>query len=99
MTTVLVAHFITAAVAPLLVRLWGRNGFYALAIVPGLATVWALFQLPAVLNGAALTESVEWAPQFSLRLGLHMDALGLVMTLIAAGVGALILVYCARYFD
>lgn len=99
MTTVLVAHFITAAVAPLLVRLWGRNGFYALAIVPGLATVWALFQLPAVLNGGTLTESVEWAPQFSLRLGLHMDGLGLTMTLIAAGVGTLILIYCARYFD
>ncbi len=99
MTTVLVAHFITAAVAPLLVRLWGRNGFYALAIVPGLATVWALFQLPAILNGESLSESVAWAPQFSLRLGLHMDALGLVMTLIAAGVGTLILIYCARYFN
>ncbi|WP_026119433.1 Na+/H+ antiporter subunit A [Nocardiopsis ganjiahuensis] len=95
----LVAHFITAAVAPLVVRLWGRNGFYALAIVPGLATVWALFQLRTVLNGGTLSESVEWAPQFSLRLGLHMDALGLVMTLIAAGVGTLILFYCARYFN
>ncbi|WP_460773617.1 Na+/H+ antiporter subunit A [Nocardiopsis nanhaiensis] len=95
----LVAHFITAAVAPLLVRLWGRNGFYALAIVPALATVWVLFQLPDVLRGEALNESVAWAPEFSLRLGLHMDALGLVMTLIAAGVGTLILIYCARYFD
>lgn len=99
MTTVLVAHFITAAVAPLLVRQWGRNGFYALAIVPALATVWVLFQLPDVLRGEALNESVAWAPEFSLRLGLHMDALGLVMTLIAAGVGTLILIYCARYFD
>nr|WP_202421511.1 Na+/H+ antiporter subunit A [Nocardiopsis alba] len=98
MTTVLVAHFITAAVAPLLVRLWGRNGFYALAVVPGLSTVWALFQLPTILAGGTLSESVAWAPQFSLRLGLYMDALGLVMTLIAAGVGTLILVYCARYF-
>ncbi|MEU3025320.1 hypothetical protein ABZ644_21780, partial [Nocardiopsis alba] len=68
----LVAHFITAAVAPLLVRLWGRNGFYALAVVPGLSTVWALFQLPTVLAGGTLSESVAWAPQFSLRLGLYM---------------------------
>ena len=99
MTTVLVAHFITAAVAPLVIRQWGRNGFYALAIVPGLATVWTLFQLPTILNGGTLSESVEWAPQFSLRLGMHMDALGLVMTLVAAGVGTLILAYCARYFS
>ncbi|KOX16697.1 NADH-ubiquinone oxidoreductase [Nocardiopsis sp. NRRL B-16309] len=99
MTTVLIAHVLAAAVAPLLVRRWGRNAFLALAVVPGAATVWALFQVPAVLDGDAPTESVAWAPEFSLRLGLHMDALGLVMTLIAAGVGAVILVYCARYFE
>ncbi|MGW9346358.1 Na+/H+ antiporter subunit A [Nocardiopsis flavescens] len=95
----LIAHFIAAAIAPLLVRLWGRNAFLALAVVPGASTVWAFFQLPAILDGGALSGSVEWAPAFSLRLGLHMDALGLVMTLIAAGVGTLILIYCARYFS
>ncbi|WP_159944866.1 MULTISPECIES: Na+/H+ antiporter subunit A [unclassified Nocardiopsis] len=94
----LIAHFVAAAIAPLLVRQWGRGAFLALAVVPGLSTVWALFQLPAVLGGEALSSSAEWAPEFSLRLGLHMDGLGLVMTLIAAGVGAVILVYCARYF-
>ncbi|GAA0989348.1 Na+/H+ antiporter subunit A [Nocardiopsis tropica] len=99
MTTVLIAHFIAAAIAPLLVRQWGRNAFFALAVVPGASTVWALFQTPAVLRGGELSASVEWAPEFSLRLGLYMDTLGLVMTLIAAGVGTLILVYCARYFN
>ncbi|MBB6120826.1 multicomponent Na+:H+ antiporter subunit A [Nocardiopsis algeriensis] len=99
MTTVLIAHFIAAAVAPLLIRRWGRNAFLALAVVPGVSTVWALFQLPAVLAGDTLSTSVEWAPAFSLRLGLYMDGLGLLMTLIAAGVGTLILIYCARYFS
>lgn len=99
MTTVLVAHFIAAAIAPLLVRRWGRNAFLALAVVPGVTTVWALFQVPAVMRGETLSTSIPWAPDFSLRLGLYMDGLGLVMTLIAAGVGALILVYCARYFN
>ena len=99
MTTVLIAHFIAAAVAPLLVRRWGRNAFLALAVVPGATTVWAFFQVPVVLDGGTLSGAVEWAPAFSLRLGLYMDALGLVMTLIAAGVGALILIYCSRYFS
>ncbi len=99
MTTVLIAHFIAAAVAPLLVRQWGRNAFFALAVVPAVSTVWALFQVPTVLNGGTLSSSMPWAPEFSLRLGLYMDGLGLVMTLIAAGVGALILVYCGRYFS
>lgn len=99
MTTVLIAHFIAAAVAPLLVSRWDRNAFLALAVVPGLSTVWAFFQIPTVLDGGALSSSYAWAPEFSLRLGLHMDALGLLMTLIAAGVGTLILIYCARYFS
>ncbi|NYH53169.1 multicomponent Na+:H+ antiporter subunit A [Nocardiopsis arvandica] len=99
MTTVLIAHFVAAAIAPLLVRQWGRNAFLALAVVPGASTVWALFQVPAVLRGETLSSSMPWAPEFSLRLGLYLDGLSLVMTLIAAGVGALILVYCARYFD
>ncbi|ADH70277.1 Multiple resistance and pH homeostasis protein A [Nocardiopsis dassonvillei] len=99
MTTVLIAHFIAAAIAPLLVRQWGRNAFLALAVVPGVSTLWALFQIPAIMRGETLAVSIPWAPEFSLRLGLYMDALGLVMTLIAAGVGALILIYCARYFD
>ncbi|WP_017614079.1 Na+/H+ antiporter subunit A [Nocardiopsis salina] len=95
----LVAHFIAAAVAPLLVRRWGRNAFLALAVVPGLSTVWAFFQLPTVLDGGELTSSYAWAPEFSFRLGTHMDTLGLLMTLIAAGVGTLVLIYCARYFS
>lgn len=99
MTTVLIAHFIAAAVAPLLVRRWGRNAFLALAVVPGISAAWALSQLPTILRGQELTSSYTWAEEFSLRLGMHMDALGLVMTLIATGVGTLILVYCSRYFS
>src|SRR5699024_4307705 len=59
----------------------------------------ALSQLPTILRGQELTSSYTWAEEFSLRLGMHMDALGLVMTLIATGVGTLILVYCSRYFS
>src|SRR5699024_1529987 len=56
-------------------------------------------QLPTILRGQELTSSYTWAEEFSLRLGMHMDALGLVMTLIATGVGTLILVYCSRCFS
>ncbi|MFV2195093.1 Na+/H+ antiporter subunit A [Nocardiopsis sp. LOL_012] len=98
MTIALIAHFAAAALAPLLVRRWGRNAFLALALVPGATALWALSLVPSVARGGTFTVSTAWAPQFSLRLGLHMDALGLVMTLVATGVGALVLAYCARYF-
>ncbi|WP_179646412.1 Na+/H+ antiporter subunit A [Spinactinospora alkalitolerans] len=94
----LTAHFVAAALAPLLVRWWGRNAFLALALVPAGATAWALLQAPAVIAGAPVTESIAWAPEFRLDLVYRMDVLGLVMTLIVAGIGTLILVYCARYF-
>src|SRR5699024_11315870 len=97
LTAVRFAHCIAAAVAPLLVRRWGRNAFLALAVVPGISAAWALSQLPTILRGQELTSSYTWAEEFSLRLGMHMDALGLVMTLIASGVGPLIYVSCYSY--
>ncbi|WP_106582698.1 Na+/H+ antiporter subunit A [Murinocardiopsis flavida] len=93
-----VAHFVAATLAPLLVRWWGRNAFLVLALVPGATALWALVRAPAVVAGRPVAESYPWAPEFGLTLAFRMDVLGLVMTLIAAGIGALILVYCARYF-
>ncbi|MFC7326580.1 Na+/H+ antiporter subunit A [Marinactinospora rubrisoli] len=98
MVALLVAHLVAALAAPLLVRRWGRNAFLPLAAVPGAATVWALLRAPGVVAGHPVEVAVPWAPEFSLTLAFRMDVLGLVMTLIAAGIGTLILVYCARYF-
>ncbi|RCV54792.1 Na+/H+ antiporter subunit A [Marinitenerispora sediminis] len=95
----LTAHFAAALLAPLLVRRWGRTAFLMLAAVPGAAAVWALLHAPGVVAGHPVTTRIPWAPEFSLTLAFRMDALGLVMTLIAAGIGTLVLVYCARYFS
>lgn len=99
MGALLLAHFALAALAPLLVRWLGRNAFLVLAVLPAVTTVWALLHAPQVLAGTALSFSIEWAPTYRLVLALRMDVLGLVMTLVVAGFGALILAYCARYFD
>src|SRR6478735_8180641 len=100
--TVLAVHFAVAAVAPLLFRRFGRNSFYALAAVPAASFIWLIFQHGAIYSdpagSGAITEVIPWIPGLQLELAFRMDALAWVMSLLVLGVGALVLVYCARYF-
>ena len=102
MITVLAVHFAVAAVAPLLFRRFGRSSFYALAAVPAASFIWLLFQHGAIYadpGPGAITEVVPWISGLQLELAFRMDALAWVMSLLVLGVGALVLVYCARYFE
>ncbi|TLM71703.1 Na+/H+ antiporter subunit A [Pseudarthrobacter sp. NamB4] len=99
MITVLAVHFSVAALAPFLFRAWGRNAFYALAAVPAASFAWLLFQHgPVYSEQGAVEEVVPWIPGLQLEFAFRMDALAWVMSLLVLGVGALVLVYCARYF-
>ncbi|MGD6979337.1 MULTISPECIES: Na+/H+ antiporter subunit A [Citricoccus] len=114
MLTVLIALFAVALVAPIIFRFADRNGFYVLAAVPALGFVWLLFQLPEVLAlqdsvnsgasppsaaGTGLVQTYAWIPDLGIELSFRMDALAAFMGLIILGVGALVLAYCARYFQ
>ncbi|MGO4805844.1 Na+/H+ antiporter subunit A [Arthrobacter sp. 2MCAF15] len=104
MITVLAVLFAVAAVAPLLFRKFGRNAFFALAAVPAGSFIWLVLQHDAIYSDAgdstgAITEVVPWIPGLQLDLAFRMDALAWVMSLLILGVGALVLVYCARYFS
>ncbi|MDN4644331.1 Na+/H+ antiporter subunit A [Arthrobacter sp. PsM3] len=107
MITVLAVHFAVAAVAPFLFRKFGRNSFYALAAVPAASFIWLILQHGAVYAGApgtggrpesGVAEVLPWIPGLKLELAFRMDALAWVMSLLVLGVGALVLIYCARYF-
>ncbi|WP_427172796.1 Na+/H+ antiporter subunit A [Arthrobacter sp. 92] len=107
MITVLAVHFAVAAVAPLLFRKFGRNAFYALAAVPAGSFIWLVLQHPAVYRAGSgttpaepgfISEIVPWVPDLKIDLAFRMDALAWIMSLLVLGVGALVLVYCARYF-
>ncbi|MET4592389.1 Na+/H+ antiporter subunit A [Arthrobacter sp. 754] len=100
MITVLAVHFAVAAVAPFLFRVWGRSAFYALAAVPAGSFLWLLLQYGAVYSeSGAVAELVPWIPALKLELAFRMDALAWVMSLLVLGIGSLVLVYCARYFE
>jgi multicomponent Na+:H+ antiporter subunit A len=98
-TALLVLHVLAAVLAPVLVRWWGRQAFLVLALVPAAAFGWLLTRLLAVTDGAGIRETTPWIPTLDLEIALRLDALSLTFALLVTGVGALVLVYCSRYFE
>lgn len=88
---------VLGAAAPALVRHIGSRTFYVMAIAPAVTTAWALAQAGAVREGR-VTQTLSWVPALDLDVTLTMSTLQWVMTLVVAGVGALVLAYCAAYF-
>ncbi|MEE3922597.1 Na+/H+ antiporter subunit A [Micromonospora sp. BRA006-A] len=84
--------------APVLVRLLGRRALYLLATVPAAALIWAVTRTEPVRAGRPVVETVTWVPQLGLELALRMGTLSWLLVLLVGGVGALVLVYSARYF-
>lgn len=94
MLWILVAHAAAALCAPLLVRWWGRHAFLALALVPAASLGWVI--------GNWNTEQrldIEWVPGLSMDIDMRFDSLAAVMSTLILGIGTLILLYCARYFE
>lgn len=78
------------AAAPFLARLVGRGAGWVLA-VPLLASAALL-----VTTGAASTW-VPWIPTLGVGFGLQLDGLALFFALLVLVIGALVLIYSARY--
>jgi multicomponent Na+:H+ antiporter subunit A len=95
----LALHLIAALGAPVLVRWWGRQAFLVLALVPAVSFGWLLAQLATVTAGGEVRETLPWVPSLDLQIALRLDALALTLALLVTGVGALVLLYCARYFE
>jgi multicomponent Na+:H+ antiporter subunit A len=92
------AHFAAAVVAPALVAALGRRAFGLLAVVPAASVVWAVAHTREAAAGDVRTEVVAWVPGLGLDLAFAFGALQWAMALVVAGVGTLVLVYCAGYF-
>ncbi|WP_087007149.1 Na+/H+ antiporter subunit A [Gulosibacter sp. 10] len=97
---VLLALFGVASCAmPALRRLPGNALFYVAAAVSAVAAVWTASLAPTVFAGEAWTLQIEWLPLLGLDLTFRIDALSWVLAMIVTVVGALVLVYCAGYFQ
>ncbi|HET8993314.1 MULTISPECIES: Na+/H+ antiporter subunit A [unclassified Rhodococcus (in: high G+C Gram-positive bacteria)] len=94
MLAILIAHAVAAILAPPLVRVMGRNAFLPLAVVPLASLGWVFANW-----GTEQELSIRWASAVSMDIDMRFDSLSAIMCLLVLGIGALILLYCARYFE
>ncbi|MBF4634980.1 Na+/H+ antiporter subunit A [Agreia pratensis] len=94
----LVGFALAGLVLTSLTARFGPRMFVVAAAVPVAVFAWLLLQIPAVASGETPTELHPWVPQLDLALAFRLDPLSLTMALIVTGVGALVVLYCGRYF-
>lgn len=97
MDLLIVLFGLAAIGVPMLVPRLGTRAFLVAALVPTAAFIHALVLGPAVAV-APVTTSLPWVPELALDLTLRLDGLSWPLTLIVTGVGALVMLYCVRYF-
>ena len=67
------------------------------ALLPAIALLLTLMQIPAMLDGETLRFAVGWLPELNLELALRLDGLSLLFNLLIIGIGLLILLYAHFY--
>lgn len=98
MLVVLAVYAVISVLLPAASRALGPRVFYLAALVPAAAFVYAIVSGPVILGGTPLTLRHRWIATLDVTIGLRMDALSWVLTLVVTGVGAIVLAYCANYF-
>ena len=105
--TCLVIALLTCFVSPLITKFLGRNAGWVLALpLLGAAVLAVSAFADAARSGSAdssgspvVQQWVPWMPTVDVGLGLRMDGLALVFTLLVLVIGALIMVYSTRYLE
>lgn len=77
----------------------GRNAGYPMAALFLAALGLVLTGASEVLDGGTVSWEWTWISSFDIALRLHLDGLSLIFAILALGVGALIMSYCARYLS
>ncbi|MEV7006347.1 Na+/H+ antiporter subunit A [Streptosporangium sp. NPDC051022] len=95
MEPLLILHALAAVCAPALARRLGRDVFPVLAVAPACGFAYTLW---VTTTGVPAESHHDWAPDLGLALSFRADALALLMMSLVTGIGALILLYCRRYF-
>ena len=98
MISVLAALALCALVAPAVIGWLGTRGFYVCALAPLAALVWLILNWPKA-GSPPVTETVRWVPGLQMDIVTRLDTLAAILSVLILGVGALVLCYCAHYFD
>ncbi len=74
-----------------------RAGLWTASIAPAGAAIWATATL--IRGPEPVVSEIVWVEGLDLSVRFRTDSLALMMTLLVAGIGALIFVYAAGYFS
>ncbi|WP_442918446.1 Na+/H+ antiporter subunit A [Leucobacter sp. MMO-75] len=99
MSSILLLLALSALVTHPLVRRFGRRIFVGLSLLVAGVFVALLLIAQPVFAGGAIVETIEWVPQLDLSVTLRLDAVSALFALLVTGAGALVLLYCASYFE
>ncbi|EYR63629.1 cation:proton antiporter [Actinotalea ferrariae CF5-4] len=88
-----------AALARPLARRLGRDAGYAMAVAMLGALGLVLTGADEVFAGRPVTAEIPWIPALDVAVRLRLDGLSLLFVVVALGVGALVMAYCARYLS
>ncbi|MBO9655446.1 MAG: putative monovalent cation/H+ antiporter subunit A [Agrobacterium tumefaciens] len=89
--------FLAALAAPALVKRFGHNAAWIVAIAPALAFVHFALMLPQIAAGGVVTGGYAWVPSFNLSFSWFLDGLSLTFALLITGIGLLIVLYAGGY--
>ncbi|MFK0204154.1 putative monovalent cation/H+ antiporter subunit A [Agrobacterium sp. NPDC090283] len=89
--------FLAALAAPVLVKRFGHNAAWVLAIAPALAFAHFALMLPQIAAGGVVTGGYAWVPSFNLSFSWFIDGLSLTFALLITGIGLLIVLYAGGY--
>ncbi|EGD55002.1 putative monovalent cation/H+ antiporter subunit A [Gordonia neofelifaecis NRRL B-59395] len=94
----MIALAVSALISPPIIKTLGSRGFYVLALAPAAGLVWVAANWPTP-GEPPRTETISWIPSLDMDIVLRFDTLSAIMSVLILGVGALVLVYCANYFQ
>jgi len=97
--TLLLVFIVLSVLTPWLTGLLGTRVFYVIALLPAAAFAYTLTQTSVVTAGGSVTQSLPWVPALGISLSFRVDTLAWLLSLVVTGIGALVLIYCARYFS
>ncbi|MFB7147602.1 putative monovalent cation/H+ antiporter subunit A [Agrobacterium deltaense] len=89
--------FLAALAAPVLVKRFGHNAAWVLAIAPALAFAHFALMLPEIAAGGVVTGGYAWVPSFNISFSWFIDGLSLTFALLITGIGLLIVLYAGGY--
>ncbi|AHG44581.1 cation:proton antiporter [Rhizobium leguminosarum bv. trifolii CB782] len=89
--------FAGALAAPFVIRIFGANGAWLLAIAPLLAFLHFLRFVPAITGGEVVAGGYAWVPSYNLSFSWFLDGLSLAFALLITGIGTLIVLYAGGY--